>query len=61
MSVKGFFIAILCVVAGAVGFYYSMMGIMTTTVDPTRWIVLLIISFIAIFFGMGVLANRIKF
>jgi hypothetical protein len=60
MSVKGFFIAILCVVAGGVGTYYSLMGIMTTTVDPTRWIVLLIISVIAIAFGMGVFANRIK-
>jgi hypothetical protein len=61
MSVKGFFIAILCVVAGGIGTYYSLMGIMTTTIDPTRWIVLLIFSIIAIAFGMGVLTNRIKF
>jgi hypothetical protein len=60
MSVKGFFIALLCVVAGGIGTYYSLMGIMTTNDDPTRWIVLLIISIIATAFGMGVLANRIK-
>ena len=61
MSVKGFLIAILCVIAGGFGFYYSMMGIMNTTDTPTGWIVLLIISVIAIAFGTGVLANRIKF
>jgi hypothetical protein len=60
MSVKGFFIALLCVALGGLGTYYSLMGIMTTTVAPTRWIVLLIFSVIAIFFGTGVLANRIK-
>jgi hypothetical protein len=60
MSVKGFFIALLCVIAGGVLTYYSLMGIMTTTADPTRWIVFLIISIIIIAFGTGVLANRIK-
>ena len=60
MSIKGFFTAILCLIAGGVGFYFSMMGIMTTTVDPTGWIILLIISIIALVFGAGVFFNRIK-
>jgi len=63
MSVKGFFIAILCVVAGGFGAYYSLLGLINTTgstASPTGWIVLLIISIIAAAFGMGVFANRIK-
>jgi len=59
MSPKGFFIAILCVVAGGFGAYYSLLGIINTN-SPTGWIVLLIASFIAMVFGMGVLSNRIK-
>ena len=60
MSVKGFIIALLCVIAGGCGTYYSIMHLITTIDSLTGWLVLLIISFIAIFFGTGVLANRIK-
>jgi hypothetical protein len=60
MSVKGFFIALFCVGLGGVGTYYSFVNIITATNTPTGWIILLIISFLAMFFGMGVFANRIK-
>jgi len=60
MSVKGFFIALLCVVAGGIGAFYSLLGIVNTNGSPS-WIALLIVSFIAVLFGMGVLSNRIKF
>jgi len=63
MSVKGFSIAIFCVVAGGFGVYYSLLGFINTTgstASPTGWIVLLIISIIVAAFGMGVFANRIK-
>jgi hypothetical protein len=57
MSVKGFFIAIICVVVGGIGAYYSLIAISPQSNLPY---ITLIISFIAIIFGMGVFANRIK-
>lgn len=59
MSVKGFFIALLCVIAGGFGLYYSLLNIINTN-GSGGWIALLIVSFIAVIFGLGVLSNRIK-
>ncbi len=59
MSVKGFFIALLCLGAGGAGLYFSFYNIINTN-SFGGWIVLLIASFIAVFFGMGVLSGKIK-
>ena len=59
MSVKGFFIALLCVVAGGIGVFYSLLGFVNTN-GSAGWIALLIVSSIAVLFGIGVLSNRIK-
>lgn len=61
MSVKGFFIALLCVALGGVVTYYSIYHIITAPNIPTGWIALLIVSVIVMFFGMGVLSSKIKF
>jgi succinate dehydrogenase hydrophobic anchor subunit len=59
MSVKGFFIAIACTVAGAFGLWYGIQKVIETE-GSVIWIAILVISFIAVFFGMGVFSSRIK-
>jgi hypothetical protein len=59
MSVKGFFIALLCLGAGIAGLDFSFYNIISAN-RFGGWIILLIASFIAVFFGMGVLAGKIK-
>jgi len=59
MSVKGFFIAIACVLLGGWGFVESLTKLMSGD-TATLWLIILAISFLAMFFGMGVFANKIK-
>ncbi len=59
MSVKGFFIAIACVILGGWGFVVSLTKLMSGDAS-TLWLIILAISFLAMFFGMGVFANKIK-
>lgn len=59
MSVKGFFIAIACVGLGGWGFVESFIRIMSGNAS-TLWVIILAISLLAMFFGMGVFSTKIK-
>ena len=59
MSVKGFFVAIACILVGGFGFWYGIQKAIEASGSPL-WIAVVILSFIALFFGVGALSSRIK-
>lgn len=59
MSVKGFFIALACVGLGAWGFIASITHILSNDAS-LMWIIILAVSLLAMFFGMGVFSTKIK-
>ena len=59
MSGKGVLIALFCAIGGGILAFFSLRGFLHAYGSPL-WLALLIVSFIAMLFGVGALSSRIQ-